>query len=318
MANIGVFFARSKFPLLLLAYPAFAWLLLAIYSSSISQPGPLDAFAARLMAAVYVVVGIDFSFLIAVPLCSARYRNHPHKHAKAFRSGFYTAAILLGTILPVHGILVALSLYVVDPEELWFWGIFSAGGSVCATFVLLMSGIFKTPRIYVTLRALPIRLEEHPKLEELLLDLSKIHGVALPAHILVGLQPDLLTAAGTVFCPEGRLDGGAICFSSPTCSVLSSAEFRSLTGEALVELQSSVNEKREELLSTTQTARDVLKDLDESMREWSWFPKWGLHPSFTSYEVRTSGFNAVSSVSRKGMAGFFRGGILAKPPWSRR
>src|SRR5262249_15394662 len=81
-----------------------------------------------------------------------------------------------------------------------------------------------------------------------------------------------------VFCPEGELDGGTLCFSLPAALVLSINEFRFLTGEALLDLHAGLSQKRKDFLSTFESARDVLTNLNESMREWSWFPKWGFHP----------------------------------------
>src|SRR5262249_29836253 len=134
------------------------------------------------------------------------------------------------------------------------------------------------PGIYMTLRAARLRVEDHPRLEAMLRELCEAFEVSLPPHILVGLQPEMVASVGTVFCPEGELEGGTLCFPLTTSHVLSISEFRFLTGEALLNLHASVSEKRKDFLSTFESARDVLTNLDESRRDWSWLPKWGVHP----------------------------------------
>jgi hypothetical protein len=267
--QIRVFFTRSKLPLLLLAYPVFAWLLVAESSQALTVP---------LNRALYVVVGLSFAFLLTVPICASRYRKRPQVLAAAFRRGLYVTFALLALILPAQGALLALALYVADPQELWVWGIFVAGGAIFGTLVLLRSGLREKPGIYVTLRALRLQLDEHPKLETLMHELSKDLQVPLPRHILLGLQPAFLTFVRTVFCPDGELEGGVLCFPLPSSSVLSILEFRALTGEALLDLHASLTEGRKEFLATTEGANDVVTNLNAGMQDWSWLPKWGLHP----------------------------------------
>jgi hypothetical protein len=227
---------------------------------------------------IYAIVGLSYAFLLAVPLWSTRYRKHPQKLPKAFRRGLYMTSALLVVILPLQGILLALALYLADPAELWFWGIFVAAGSLAGTVVLVNSDLNSTPGIYLTLRARRLDLKDHPKLSAMLSEISEALQVPLPPHSLVGLQPELLATIGTVFCPAGELEGGTLCFSLPTSSVVSVSEFRSLTGEALLALHAGLNERRKDFLSSSEGAADVLRSLDESRREWSWFPKWGIHP----------------------------------------
>src|SRR5262249_17866194 len=278
MKKLRELMARLKLPLLLLLYPGFAWLLSMAEGPPAHTPPAISVVAEFVRRGAYAVVAIGLAFLLAVPLWAARYRKHPHKLPAAFRRGLYIASALLAVILPVQGVLLALGLCVADPTELWFWGIFVAGGSLFGTFVLLQSEFKAAPGIYLTLRASRLRLQDHPRLEATLRELSEAFEVSLPPHILVGLQPELVAAIGTVFCPEGELEGGTLCFSLPTSSVLSVNEFRFLTGEALLELHAGASEKRKDFLSTFESARDILTNLDESRRDWSWFPKWGLHP----------------------------------------
>src|SRR5207302_2231287 len=73
-------------------------------------------------------------------------------------------------------------------------------------------------------------------------------------------------------------NGGVLCLSLPTSSILSIAEFRALAGEALLRLQADLREGRAQFLSTTEAAKDVLTGLDYTMQQWSWVPKvW--HPA---------------------------------------
>ncbi|HET6840239.1 MAG TPA: hypothetical protein VFK06_00885 [Candidatus Angelobacter sp.] len=272
--------ARSKLPVLLLLYPGFAWLLSWLNGALADgrRPPELGMLAEYVRSGVYAVVGLSFLFLLAVPLWSARYRKQAQHLPAAFRRGLYVASALLWIILPVQGVLLALALYVAGPDGLWFWGIFVAGGSFAAILMLRQSELSATPDIYMTLRASRLQVEDHPKLEAVMRELSEAFRVPLPRHILVGLQPELIPTIGTVFCPDGELEGGTLCFSLTTASMLSINEFRFLTGEALLNLHAGLRQKRKDFLSTFESARDVLTNLDESMREWSWFPKWGFHP----------------------------------------
>src|SRR4051812_10164599 len=128
--------------------------------------------------------------------------------SKALRSGLYVASALIAIILPLQGLLLALALYVADPEELWFWGIFTSGGAIFGAIVLLRSGLRQQPGVYLTLRAARIQLDQHPKLAAVLQEIAETIGAPLPPYILVGLQPELLWTTGTVFCPDGELEGG--------------------------------------------------------------------------------------------------------------
>jgi hypothetical protein len=98
----------------------------------------------------------------------------------------------------------------------------------------------------------------------------------------VGLQPELFWTIGTVFCPD-ELEGGVLCLSLPTSSILSLAEFRALTGEALLGLQAGLAERRTQLLSTTEAAKDALSDLDDTMKQWSWRPGFVFHPAILGF-----------------------------------
>jgi hypothetical protein len=272
--------ARSKLPILLLLYPGFA-LLLSWLNGKLADGPPLpglDVLGETVRTGVYVVVALSFLFLLAVPLWSAHYRKQVQKLPAAFRRGLYVASALLWIILPVQGILLALALFVANPKEFWFWGIFVAGGSIAAILILRQSELSATPDVYITLWASRLQVKDHPRLDAMLHELSEAFRVPPPRHILVGLQPGLITTIGTVFCAEGELDGGTLCFSLPTASMLSINEFRFLTGEALLDLHAGLSQKRKDFLSTFESTRDVLTNLDESIREWSWFPKWGFHP----------------------------------------
>ena len=278
MKRLRSFMARSKLPILLLLYPGFGWLLSWMEVPTILPAPVLETLARFVRAAAYAVVGLSFSFLLAVPLWAARYRKHPQKLPVAFRRGLYVASGLLAVILPVQGILPALGLFIFDQKELWFWSIFVAGGAFFGTFILLQNEFKAAPDIYLSLWASRLEVEDHPRLQAMLQELCEAFEVSLPPHILVGLQPELVAAIGTVFCPEGELEGGTLCFSLPTSSILSINELRYLTGQALLELHAGASEKRKDFLSTFEAARDVLTNLDQSMRDWSWFPKWGFHP----------------------------------------
>jgi hypothetical protein len=191
-----------------------------------------------------------------VLIWARRYRKRPQDLAAAFRRGLYVTFALLAFLLPAQGAVLALALYVADPQELWVWGIFVAGGAIFGTGVLFSSGLGEKPGTYVTLRALRIQLTDHPKLATVMRELSEDLHVPLPRHFLLGLQPSLLKIIGTVFCPDGELEGGVLCFSLPSSSVLSIVEFRALAGEALLNLHASLTEGRKEFLSTSEGAND--------------------------------------------------------------
>ena len=180
---------------------------------------------------------------------------------------------MIAIVLPLQGALLAVALYIADSTELWFWGIFTSAGAVIGTIVLLTSGLHDQPGVYLTLRAEHIQLDQHPKLSRL------PNRAPLPRAILVGLQARLFSTTRTVFCPDGELEGGVLCLSLPASFVLSVAEFRALVGEALLRLQKDLSEGRAELLSSTEAANGVLSGIDDTMQQWSWWPRFGFHPA---------------------------------------
>jgi hypothetical protein len=279
LSNAG-FGTRLKLALLLLSYPGLAWLLANMSGADIppSNRAAHEILVARLNSALYLVAGIGFLFLAAVPVWSSRYRKRPQVFAAEFRRGLLITSALIAVLLPLQGVLSAFALYLADPTELWIWGIFTSGGAIFGTIALLRSGLGKQPGIYLTLRAARIQLDQHPKLATMLRELGETNQVPVPPHILVGLQPELFWTIGTVFCPDGELEGGALCLSLPTSSILSVAEFRALTGQALLGLQAGLTESRTQFLSTTEAAKDALKDLDDTMARWSWRPRLGFYP----------------------------------------
>ena len=200
MQRLRRFMARSKLPILLLLYPGFAWLLSSLNGELADGPPPpgLGVLAEWVRIGVYAVVGLGFLFLLAVPLWSARYRKQVQNLPAAFRRGLYVTSALLWIILPVQGLLLALALYVADPNELWFWGIFVAGGSFAAILILRQSELSATPDIYMTLWASRLQVKDHPKLDAMMRELGEAFGIPQPRHILVGLQPELMTTIGTV------------------------------------------------------------------------------------------------------------------------
>lgn len=127
MAGIRAFLTRSKLPLLLLTYPVFALLLATNSSASYSLSNPSSGLIVLLTTAVYVVVGFGFGFLLLVLIWARRYRKRPQDLAAAFRRGLYVTFALLAFLLPAQGAVLALALYVADPQELWVWGIFEPG-----------------------------------------------------------------------------------------------------------------------------------------------------------------------------------------------
>jgi hypothetical protein len=109
-------------------------------------------------------------------------------------------------------------------------------------------------------------------------ELTDTLRVPLPPHILVGLQPEMLSIVGPTFCPEGELHGGVLCLSLPLASVLSVPEFSALVGEAFLFLHSCTMEGRNQLQTTTEAARQVVTNLKMSMDEWRWFSTHFVHP----------------------------------------
>jgi len=279
--------ARWKLPLLLLLYPGAAWLLVNMSGADTSPSNPPrdESLIALLNEAVYLVIVISFLFLAAVPLWSSHYRKRPLMLTAAFRRGLHITSALVAVILPVQGLLLALglALYDADPSEFWLWGIFTAGGAIMGTVVLLNSGLHNQPGVYLTLRATRIQLDQHSKLAVELQEIAEATTVPLPSHVLLGLQPELFWTTATVFCPDGELEGGVLCLSLPTSSILSIAEFRALTAEALHGLQAGLREGRTQFLSTTEAAKDVLTDLNQTMHQWSWRPRLGFHPALVVF-----------------------------------
>ena len=278
-----------KILLLFRAYPEFSWILLNIAAASPSPPDSeittLYSWIAPLKLATYIVIAIGVAFLLAVPLWSAHYQKRPGDLHLAFKRGLFIVSVWVAIILPIQGLLVALSLVVNSPSELWFWGIFAAGGTIGATIALLERGVVSQPGICMTLRAMRIDTTSHPKLHAELTEVTQALGMPIPRHVLVGLQPELISTVGTVFCPDGELKGGVLCLSLPTSSILSIPEFRALVGETLVYLHTPVSESREQFISVTQGAEDVLRDLQETMKTWTWIPKWFIHPYFMVFWI---------------------------------
>ena len=272
------FLRRSKLPLLLLIYPIVAWLLLA--RSSVSDPTPYVARAlvVTLIWAIVILIALSLGFCLVVSLWASQYRRRPAYLPLAFSRGLNATFALLALMLPAQAIVLALALYVADPEELWFWSLFVLGGSIAATVILLNSGLRERPGVYVTLRAKRVDLNCHRKLAEKLRELTDTLQVPLPPHILVGLQPEMLTIVGPTFCPEGELHGGVLCLSLPLASVLSVAEFSALAGEAFLFLHSCTMEGRSQFQATSEAARQVVTNLKMSMDEWRWFSRYFIHP----------------------------------------
>lgn len=246
-----------------------------------SEP-PAATFASQLIApltvAIYCVIGLSFAFLLLAPAWAMLHQTRKMRISVGFRRGLHITFGLLAIVLPAQGVVLALALYVADPHELWFWGIFVVVGSVGAIIILFTSGLGENPGIYLTLRARRLDLEHHFRLYSLLKETAEQLNVPLPAHILVGLQPELLTTSSTVFCPDGELEGGVVCLSLPACSLLSIPEFSAMLGEALLRIHDSTVANEKDFLSTNEAAADVARSLDASRKEWSWLPKWGIHP----------------------------------------
>ena len=272
------FLRRSKLPVLLLLYPGFAWLLLALNPHDPKAPRSLDSWISPLTIACYLITTLNFGYLVAVPSLAWYRRSHAPATPAAFRRELRLASMMVALLLPAQGILVALALTTVNPRELWFWGIFTAGGGILGAVMLLQGRDDEEPGVYTTWRALKLDLNEHPRLQSELHALSESLRAPLPQNIMVGLQPVLLARLGTVYYPGGELRGGTMCLPFSLCSVLSLPEFRSLPGEALLDLQAWLSEGREELVSTTKSAHEAIQHLEASMKEWSWLPKIALHP----------------------------------------
>jgi hypothetical protein len=159
------FYARVKLTLLLLVYPALAWLLVNTSGENTSPAGPngVEPLIALFNTGLYLVIAIGFLFLAGVPLWAGRCRRRPLVLTRSFRRGLRIVSTVTAVVLPVQGALLALALFVADPKELWFWGIFTSGGAVFGTIVLLGSGLHKQPGVYLTLRAERIQLEPAPQ-----------------------------------------------------------------------------------------------------------------------------------------------------------
>lgn len=276
-----------KLLLLFLVYPVFSWFLLE--GAATAEPTPntlsLNFLISPLLKAVYAIVAVGLLFIVAVPLWAAHYRKQPENLARAFRRGLDIASVLLAIVVPIQSLVLALSLWVINPAELWFWGIFVTGGAIGAIVALLQNGFHNEPGIYVTLRAVRIDLADHPKLENELRELTESLGVALPPHILVGLQPEFLSSTATVFCPDGELHNGVLCLSLPTSSILSIAEFRAMTSELLVRVQTSVKENVTQFHSIQEGANDMLRSLNDTIKRWSWLSRWSIHPYLIVFRV---------------------------------
>jgi hypothetical protein len=307
MNALREFLKRSKLPVLLLLYPASAWMLLTFGPGEESRSQLSEEWALPLTFACYALTAVGFIYLVAVPVWASQLRRRGPADPRAFRTGLRVATAMIAVLLPAHGVLLALALTAWDARELWFWGVFSAAGAIFGMFMLLHTDTQKEPGIYLTLRALKIDLAAHPRLQSQITELSEALGVSLPRHILAGRQPNIFATVGTVFCPAGELEGGVLCLSLPICAVLNLAEFRSLTGEAMLNLDTWLREGRKELLSATEGAQDVLRHLDESMREWSWLPKRFFHPYVVAFRlVAVAAMRLPMYIGREWLAYYLR------------
>jgi hypothetical protein len=131
------FFRRSRLPLLLLIYPTFSWLLLAVSSERESATDSAQGLVDPLFTATYILIGIALGFCMSVPLWANRYRARPADLPLAFRRGLYGTFTLVATMLPAQAMVLGLALYVADPKEWWFWSLFVLGGSITAAVTLL-------------------------------------------------------------------------------------------------------------------------------------------------------------------------------------
>lgn len=278
------FHARIKLPLLLMIYPGLAGLLANTPHEYPAQAG-MESLVATINTATGLLIAGEFLFLAAVPMWSRRRRKEPLGLTRSFRCGLRVVSGLMALVIPIQGVLLAVGLFIADPKELWFWGIFIAGGAIVGTIVLLTAGMHAQPGTFLTLRAALIQPDEHPKLGRLLLEVAESNQVSLPSAILVGLQAELFCTTSTVFCPDGEFAGGVLCLSLPTSSILSIDEFRALMGEALMGLQRDLEERRSEFHSTMEAAKDALNGIDDTMRQWTWLPKFGFHPYLMAFWI---------------------------------
>lgn len=283
--NVG---AALKLLLLFFVYPAISWFCLnaaaARASAITATPNPLNVLLFPLLITIYFVTGVGLLFVIAVPLWSIQARKHPQSLHASFRLGLYAASVALAIIGPAQGLLLGLAILVASLDS-WIWSILAAGGAIAATIVLLNHGLRNEPGVYMTLRAQRINPADHPRLHNELIALSQDLGIPLPPHILVGLQPELLGSTATVFCPDGELNGGVLCLSLPASNLLSIAEFRALAGEALVQIQAALHDNRTQFFSINEGANDAVRNLNETMKEWSWVPRVMIHPYFILFWI---------------------------------
>src|SRR5271166_2734295 len=206
-AALRVFLRRSKVPLLLLVYPVFSWLLIAAAPPIERLPELAQDLIDPVTLAIYTLMGIGLGYCIAVPLWASRYRRRPALLPRALRRGLYGTFAFIALLLPAQALVLGLSLHIFDSEELWVWSLFVMGGSIAATVVLLRSGLRDKPGVYATLRVKRLELSEHPRLAKTMHDLSEALDAPIPRNLVVGLQPETVGLAGTVFCPDGELDG---------------------------------------------------------------------------------------------------------------
>lgn len=269
--NVG---SALKLLLLFLVYPALGWFILNVVvpvnalTRDPRQP-TLDVLIGPLSIVDYGVVAIGLLFVITVPVLSSWSRKHPRDLQQVFRRGMLLTSVLLAVIVPLQGLILGLALWAATFEA-WFWSFCIAAGAVGAAIVLLQTGLRSDPGVYQTWRAVRIRLDEHPRLQAEMMDVVRELGISPPPHVLVGLQPELLETTATVFCSEGELKGGALRLSLPASSILSVEEFRGLLAEALVRLQSSLNENRAQFVSISEGANDIVKHLGQTIKDWSW------------------------------------------------
>jgi len=279
-AGLRAFFRRSKVPLLLLVYPVFAWLLIVTAPPMEGLPEFAQELIEPLTMTIYTLMGIGLGYCIAVPLWASRYRRRPALLPRALKRGLYATFAFIALLLPAQALVLAFSIHISGSQELWIWSLFVLGGSIAATVILLRSGLRDKPGIYATLRVKRLELSEHPRLAQTMQDLSEALQAPLPRHIVAGLQPETLTVAGTVFCPDGELEGGVLCLSLPLARITSMAEFSAVVGENMLALHASGNEARLDLQSNVEQARQVVSNLQASLDHWRWFPKYFLHPYF--------------------------------------
>lgn len=254
--------------------------ILVLLLAGLATPPPNDARWLRstetaVAATTWFVVVCELAFLSGVPLWSRQCRTRPLTLTQSFRRGLRIAQVLIAVIIPVQGAALAGALYLADPTELWFWGIFTSAGGVIGTVVLLTSGLHERPGVYLTLRAARVFPEQHPRLAQVLKEATESVGALLPV-ILVGLRAESFSTTSTVFCPDGEFREGVLYLSLPSSAILSITEFRALAGEALMRLQAELQEARSEFHSTSIAAEDAVNGIDDTMRQWSWWPKFAF------------------------------------------